>query len=243
MTDKVRVGVLLSGRGSNLQALVEYKRIADPAYDIVLVGSNEPGARGLVLARRFGLPIWAHSHKGIERAEFDRMVDAGLRVADVEVIALAGYMRLLSSEFVEAWRDRILNIHPSLLPLYKGLDTHRRALLAGDVQAGCSVHLVTEALDDGPVLAQAPVRILPRDDPDTLAARVLEAEHHLYPRALDDFCHNLLLTRRGALEFVRRLECEGSADDFFRLEEIIDLDLRVLRAVGTMTEFASIDSA
>jgi formyltetrahydrofolate-dependent phosphoribosylglycinamide formyltransferase len=200
MADTVRVAVLLSGRGSNLQALVEYKRVVAPAYEIVLVGSNVPEARGLVLARRFGLATWAHSHKGLERAEFDRMVDARLRAAKVEVIALAGYMRLLSPQFVQAWRDRILNIHPSLLPLYKGLDTHRRALLAGDVQAGCSVHLVTEALDDGPVLAQAPVRILPRDDPETLAARVLEAEHHLYPRALDDFCHNLLLTRHGALD-------------------------------------------
>jgi formyltetrahydrofolate-dependent phosphoribosylglycinamide formyltransferase len=192
MADKVRVGVLLSGRGSNLQALVDYTREFDPFYQIVLVGSNVPEARGLVLARRFGLRTWAQSHKGLERAAFDRLVDAQLREAGVEVIALAGYMRLLSPEFVASWRDRILNIHPSLLPLYKGLDTHRRALLAGDERAGCSVHLVTEALDDGPVLAQAPVRILPRDDPESLAARVLEAEHQLYPRALDDFCRNLL---------------------------------------------------
>jgi formyltetrahydrofolate-dependent phosphoribosylglycinamide formyltransferase len=200
MADKVRVGVLLSGRGSNLQALAEYKRAADPAYRIVLVGSNVPRARGLVLARRFGLRTWSLSHKGLERTEFDKMVDSQLRAADVEVIALAGYMRLLSPEFVQAWRDRILNIHPSLLPLYKGLDTHRRALLAGDQVAGCSVHVVTEALDDGPVLAQAPVRIQPRDDPETLASRVLEAEHYLYPRALDDFCRNLLLMREQAPE-------------------------------------------
>ncbi len=191
MADKVRVGVLLSGRGSNLQALAEYHRIADPAYEIVWVGSNVPEARGLVLARRFGLRTWAHSHKGMERADFDRLIDEQLRAHDVEVIALAGYMRLLSPQFIHAWEGRILNIHPSLLPLYKGLDTHRRALLAADEYAGCSVHIVTEELDDGPVLAQTPVRILPRDDPNSLAARVLEAEHQLYPATLDAFCRTL----------------------------------------------------
>ena len=194
-SDKVRVAVLLSGRGSNLQALADYKRRADPAYEIVLAASNVPEARGLVLARRFGIPIWSHSHKGLERADFDRMIDAELRRRDVELIALAGYMRLLSPEFVRAWAGRILNIHPSLLPLYKGLDTHRRALLAGDLEAGCSVHLVTEALDDGPVLAQARVKIMPRDDADSLAARVLEAEHELYPGALDAYCRTLLAER------------------------------------------------
>jgi phosphoribosylglycinamide formyltransferase 1 len=189
---KVRVAVLISGRGSNLQALAEYRRNADPAYDIVLVGSNVPDARGLVLARRFGIPTWARSHKGMERAEFDRLIDAELKRHDVEVIALAGYMRLLSPEFIRGWESRILNIHPSLLPLYKGLDTHRRALLAGDLFHGCSVHIVTEELDDGPVVAQAQIRILPRDDPETLAARVLEEEHKLYPAALDQFCRELL---------------------------------------------------
>lgn len=189
---KVRVAVLLSGRGSNLQALADYKRQADPAYEIVLAASNVPEARGLVLARRFGIPVWAHSHKGMDRAEFDRLIHAELRRHDVQVIALAGYMRLLSPAFIRAWRGRILNIHPSLLPLYKGLDTHRRALLAGELYHGCSVHLVTEALDDGPVLAQARIRILPRDDPESLAARVLAEEHKLYPVALDRFCRALL---------------------------------------------------
>lgn len=191
MAEKVRVGVLISGRGSNMQALAEYKRIADPAYEIVLVASNVPEARGLVLARRFGLKTWAHSHKGLERAEFDRLMDAELRRHDVEVIALAGYMRLLSAEFIEAWHGRILNIHPSLLPLYKGLDTHRRAIMGGEEYAGCSVHIVTEELDDGPVLARTPVKIRARDTPETLAARVLEEEHKLYPRALDAFCRTL----------------------------------------------------
>lgn len=191
MADKKRVAVLISGRGSNMEALAEYKRSADPAYEIVLVASNVPEARGLVVARRFGIETWAHSHKGMERAEFDRMMDEELRRHDVEVIALAGYMRLLSPEFIARWRGRILNIHPSLLPLYKGLDTHRRALVAGEQHAGCSVHVVTEDLDDGPVVAQAKVKILPRDTPESLAERVLAEEHKLYPAALDKFCREL----------------------------------------------------
>lgn len=188
MAERVRVGVLISGRGSNLLALAEHKR-RDPErpYDIVLVVSNVPEARGLVLARRLGIPTWSMSHKGMERREFDRKIDEVLREHDVELVALAGYMRLLSPEFVDKWEGRILNIHPSLLPLHKGLDTHRRAILAGDEFAGCSVHVVTSELDDGPVVAQHKVRILPRDDPDSLAARVLEAEHRLYPQALEDF--------------------------------------------------------
>ena len=197
MAERVRVAVLISGRGSNLEALAEHKRKADPYYEIAIVASNVPEARGLVLARRFGLPTWSHSHKGMDRAEFDRMVDAELRRRDVEVIALAGYMRLLSAEFIRAWDGRILNIHPSLLPQYKGLDTHRRALLAGEDYAGCSVHLVTEELDSGPVLARSRVRIEPRDDAETLAARVLAAEHELYPRALDEYCWTLLSERDG----------------------------------------------
>ncbi|MGE5721359.1 MAG: phosphoribosylglycinamide formyltransferase [Sphingomonadales bacterium] len=194
MADKVPVAVLISGRGSNLEALADYKRKADPSYEIVLVASNVPEARGLVLARRFGLPTWSLSHKGMERAEFDRLMDAELRRHGVQVIALAGYMRLLSPEFVRAWEGRILNIHPSLLPQYKGLDTHRRALLAGDEYAGCSVHVVTEELDGGPVIGHKRVRILPRDDPESLAARVLAEEHALYPEALDSFCRALLET-------------------------------------------------
>ena len=193
MAEKVRVGVLISGRGSNMQALAEYRRTNDPAYELVLVGSNVPEARGLVLARRFGIKTWAHSHKGMERAEFDRLIDAEMKRHDVEVIALAGYMRLLSPEFIQGWEGRILNIHPSLLPLYKGLDTHRRALMAGDEYAGCSVHIVTEELDDGPVIARAKVRIQARDDSESLAARVLEAEHELYPAALDQFCRRLII--------------------------------------------------
>ena len=185
---RVRVGVLLSGRGTNLAALSEYRRRQPRSYDLVLAASNVPEARGLVVARALGIPAWAQSHKGIDRAAFDALVDAELRRRDVEVVALAGYMRLLSPEFIRAWEGRILNIHPSLLPLYKGLDTHARALASGDMWAGCSVHLVTEALDDGPVLAQARLRIRERDTAETLAARVLEEEHKLYPQTLDEFC-------------------------------------------------------
>ena len=192
MAEPVRVAVLISGRGSNMLALSEHKR-RDPgrSYRIVLVASNVPAARGLVLARRLGLKTWSKSHEGMAREEFDAMLDAVLRDHDVELIALAGYMRLLSDGFVGKWEGRILNIHPSLLPLHKGLDTHRRALVAGDEHAGCSVHLVTSELDSGPVIAQAKVKIRPRDDPDSLAARVLEEEHGLYPIALEEYARAL----------------------------------------------------
>ena len=192
MPDPVRVAVLISGRGSNMRALAEYKRRdPDRAYRIVLVASNVPEARGLVLAKRFGFKTWAMSHQGMERREFDMKLDEALRAQEVELIALAGYMRLLSPEFVEAWEGRILNVHPSLLPLHKGLDTHRRAILSGDEYGGCSVHVVTSDLDSGPVIAQQKVRILPRDDSDSLAARVLDAEHALYPAALEAYAHAL----------------------------------------------------
>jgi formyltetrahydrofolate-dependent phosphoribosylglycinamide formyltransferase len=185
--DRVRVAVLISGRGSNMVALAEYKRRQERNYDIVLVASNVPEARGLVAARRLALPVWVQSHQGMERAAFDRLLDSELRRRDVELVALAGYMRLLSPEFIRDWEGRIVNIHPSLLPLHKGLDTHNRALAAGDAWTGCSVHLVTEELDDGPVLAQAKVRVRTKDDAQSLATRVLAEEHKLYPPALDQY--------------------------------------------------------
>jgi phosphoribosylglycinamide formyltransferase-1 len=197
MAERARVGVLLSGRGTNMIALSEYKRREPRWYDIVLVASNVPEARGLVAANRLGIPTWAKSHKGLTREEFDRLLDAELRRHCCDIVALAGYMRLLSAEFIHAWEGRILNIHPALLPLYKGLDTHGRALAAGETWAGCSVHLVTEALDDGPVLAQAKVRIRERDTPETLAERVLAEEHKLYPEALDAFAAELVTAREA----------------------------------------------
>jgi phosphoribosylglycinamide formyltransferase-1 len=189
--ERVRVAVLISGRGTNMIALSEYKRREERAYDIVLVASNVPEARGLVGAKRLAIPTWAQSHQGMERAEFDRLLDSELRRRGVELIALAGYMRLLSPEFIRAWDKRILNIHPSLLPLYRGLDTHERALQAGDTWTGCTVHLVTEELDDGPILAQSRIRIRARDDSASLAARVLEEEHKLYPPTLDAYAADL----------------------------------------------------
>ena len=172
-------------------ALSEYKRREARSYDLALVASNVPEARGLVVARRLGIPIWSQSHKGLEREEYDHLLDLALREHDVEVVALAGYMRLLSAEFIGKWQGRILNIHPSLLPAYKGLDTHRRALEAGEVWVGCSVHLVTDELDGGPVLAQAKVRVRERETAEMLAARVLKEEHRLYPETLDKFCARL----------------------------------------------------
>lgn len=187
MMAKAKVAVLISGRGSNMAALLYAAKAADCPYEIVLVAANDPDAAGLTLAAAEGIPTFAHSHKGLKRAEFDQIIDAQLRRAGAHFVALAGYMRLLSPEFVAGWDNRMLNIHPSLLPLYKGLDTHQRAIDAGDSHAGCSVHVVTAELDDGPVLAQTPVAILPDDTPDSLAARILIAEHQLYSRTLAEF--------------------------------------------------------
>jgi formyltetrahydrofolate-dependent phosphoribosylglycinamide formyltransferase len=196
MGEKVRVAVLISGRGTNMLALSEHKRRdPDRPYEIVLAASNVPEARGLVLARRLGIPVWAKSHEGMAREEFDRLLDAELRARGVEIVALAGYMRLLSTEFVMAWEGRILNIHPSLLPAHKGVDTHRRAIEAGDVFAGCSVHVVTPELDDGPILARAQVRIRPQETPEKLAERVLAEEHRIYPQALEDYCRRIVEAR------------------------------------------------
>lgn len=168
-----------------MQALAQ---AADAPYEIALVASDKPAAPGLAWAATHGIPTIAHSPKGIPKPEYESYIDAALRAADVEIIALAGYMRLLSDDFVTRWRGNILNIHPSLLPKYKGLDTHARAIAAGDSHAGCTVHLVTEELDGGAILGQTQVPILPGDTPHTLATRVLTAEHRLYPRILADFC-------------------------------------------------------
>ncbi len=184
---RARVAVLISGRGSNMAALVYAAKQADCPFEIVLVASNNPEAAGLQLAEAEGIPTFAHSHKGMKRADYDRLIDAAIRRAGATHVALAGYMRLLSPEFVEGWQGRMLNIHPSLLPRYKGLDTHQRALDAGDRVAGCSVHVVTAELDDGPVLGQTEVAILDGDTAQTLADRILIAEHQLYGRVLAAF--------------------------------------------------------
>ncbi len=184
MAERARVAVLVSGGGTNMAALLYASRAADCPYEIVLVGSNNPDAGGLKLAAAEGIATYALPHKGMTRAAHDAAMHDAVVKADAHYIALAGYMRILTPEFVGKWEGRMLNIHPSLLPLYKGLHTHDRALEAGDSHGGCSVHLVTADLDDGPVLGQTRVAILPGDDADSLAARVLIAEHQLYSRVL-----------------------------------------------------------
>ncbi len=181
---KVRVAVLISGTGSNMAALVYASRQADCPYEIVLVASNNPDASGLALANGEGISTFACSHKGLSREDHDAVIEREILASGATHIVLAGYMRILSPGFVARWAGRMLNIHPSLLPKYKGLHTHERALEAGDSHGGCSVHLVTAALDDGEVLGQTEVAVLPADTCETLAARVLIAEHQLYPRVL-----------------------------------------------------------
>ena len=187
MAEKARVAILISGRGSNMAALVYAAKLPDCPYEVALVASNNPEAAGLKFAKAEGIATFSLSHKGMKRAEFDAVIDQALRDAKADFVALAGYMRLLSDSFVARWAGRMLNIHPSLLPKYKGLDTHQRAIDAGDTVAGCSVHVVTPELDDGPVLDRIEVAILPDDTAETLADRMLIAEHQLYPRTLAQF--------------------------------------------------------
>jgi formyltetrahydrofolate-dependent phosphoribosylglycinamide formyltransferase len=186
MTDRAKVAVLISGRGSNMTALIEAAKAPDCPYAVVLVLSNKPDAEGLTLATAAGVPTLAIDHRpfGADREAHERALDAALREAGAEYVALAGYMRVLTPFLVEAWAGRMINIHPSLLPKYPGLDTHRRAIEAGDTEAGCSVHLVTAGVDEGPILDQARVPVLSGDTPEGLADRVLAAEHALYPAAL-----------------------------------------------------------
>lgn len=184
MTPKTRVGVLISGRGSNMAALVYASRTPDCPYEVVLVASNVLDAPGLQLAAAEGISVFARDHRGVKRADFDALIDAELVRHGVEIVALAGYMRLLSDAFVAKWSGRCLNIHPSLLPKHKGLDVHEAVLAAGEAETGCTVHLVTADLDDGPVLGQVKVAVMPGDTPESLAARVHLAEHQLYPRVL-----------------------------------------------------------
>jgi len=185
-----RVAVLISGAGSNMAALIDAGRAPGSSYEVVLVVSNRPDAGGLAIAEAKGVRAVAVDHRpfGPDREAHERAVHALLTEADVEVVALAGYMRLLTPWLVTAWQGRMLNIHPSLLPLYPGLDTHARAIEAGDAEAGCTVHIVTEGVDEGPILGQARVPVLADDTPASLAERVRVAEHALYPSVLQAFC-------------------------------------------------------
>ena len=184
MTRK-RVAVLISGRGSNLQALIDAAAAPDYPAEIVRVISNRPDAPGLARAGRAGIPARVIDHRRFKvRPAFEAALDAALREDQVDLVCHAGFMRILTAGFVDAWRDRCLNIHPSLLPAFPGLDTHGRALAAGVRIHGCTVHVVRADVDAGPIVAQAAVPVLPGDDEATLAARVLAAEHRLYPAAL-----------------------------------------------------------
>jgi phosphoribosylglycinamide formyltransferase-1 len=180
-----RVAVLISGRGSNMSALVEAASAKDYPAEIMLVVSNRPGAPGVSRAEQAGIrTVVVDDAQFEDRAAFEHALDARLNEAGIELVCLAGFMRVLSPQFVDRWRGRMINIHPSLLPAFPGLNTHASALLAGAREHGCTVHFVTAEVDRGPVIAQAEVPVLPGDSPATLAARVLSAEHRLYPRAL-----------------------------------------------------------
>ena len=187
---KKRVAVLISGRGSNLQALLDAKQ---DAYEIALVVSNVPDAVGLERARAAGVEAIALDHKpyGKNREAFERDLDALLVERNIEIVALAGFMRVLTPFFVRNWTGRLVNIHPSLLPKYPGIDTHARALEAGEKEHGCTVHLVVEEVDSGEILGQAKMPIEPDDTPETLAARILTLEHDLYPRCLAELARAL----------------------------------------------------
>ena len=192
MTPRVRTAVLISGRGSNMGALIEAARSPHFSAEIGLVLSDDPAAAGLSLARDMGVPAEAIDFRAYTgKPAFEAALGARLTSASIEIVCLAGFMRVLSPAFVERWRERMLNIHPSLLPNLRGLNTHERALAQGLIEHGCTVHLVTVELDAGPILAQARVPVLPGDDAHALAARVLEEEHRIYPQALDELARSM----------------------------------------------------
>ena len=190
---RLKLAILISGRGSNMEALVRAAKSPDYPAEPVLILSNRPDAAGLAFAEAAGIRALAIDHKiyGKDREAFERDLDAGLRAAGIEIIALAGFMRVLTNWFVSRWEGRMVNIHPSLLPKYKGLNTHQRAIDAGDSEAGCTVHWVSAGVDEGEIIAQARVQIHPGDTADTLAARTLPAEHKLYPEALKIACKTI----------------------------------------------------
>lgn len=185
MTRRGRVGVLISGRGSNLQALIDASRARDYPATIACVVSNVAAVDGLRRAEHAGIATHVLPHTGYDsRESFDDAIDEVLRSSKVELVCLAGFMRVLSDKFVQKWRGRLVNVHPSLLPAFKGLNVHRRVIESGARISGCSVHFVVPELDSGPIIAQAAVPVWPGDSPDTLASRTLAAEHKLYPLAL-----------------------------------------------------------
>lgn len=194
---KLRLAVLISGRGSNMSSILDAAR--DPTFPAspILVLSNRPNAKGLETAQAAGIETASIDHKpfGKDREAFERQMNAALVAAKIEIVALAGFMRILTPWFVEQWAGRMINIHPSLLPKYRGLNTHQRAIEAGDTEAGCSVHWVNPDVDTGEIIAQATVPILSGDTPDSLAARILPEEHKLYPHALALACKQIMQHR------------------------------------------------
>ncbi len=201
-----RVAVLISGRGSNLQALIDAAQKPDYPAEIVRVISNVPDAGGLARAKAAGIATEVVNHRDYKgREPFEAELTARLKTAGADLICLAGFMRLLTASFVTTWHDRILNIHPSLLPSFPGLDTHARALASGVRFTGCTVHFVRAEMDNGPIIVQAAVPVLSGDDEDRLAARVLEAEHRAYPLAL-----SLVATGRARVTG-ERVEIDGAA--------------------------------
>jgi len=185
MVNARRTAILISGRGSNMTSLIAAARAPTYPASIALVIANRPDAAGLARAEAEGIPTKLIDHRRFgSREAFDAELDNTLKKAGIELVACAGFMRVMTGDLVEAWRDRLINIHPSLLPSYKGLHTHERALADGVRIHGCTVHFVRHDVDAGPVIAQAAVPVIPGDTPETLAARVLEAEHQIYPLAL-----------------------------------------------------------
>lgn len=203
MTARKRVGILISGSGSNMMALVQSMQAQEHPAMPVLVLSNRPDAGGLAKAAAAGVPTAVVDHRpfGKDRAAFDAALADTLASHDVELVALAGFMRIMTDGFVNAWEGRMLNIHPSILPLFKGLDTHQRALDAGMAVHGCTAHEVTPDLDSGRILGQAVVPVQAGDTPDTLAARVLEQEHRLYPAVLKAFAEDPDRCRSNPIAF------------------------------------------
>lgn len=190
---KIRLVVLISGRGSNLQAILDLAVSGELPVEVAAVVSNRPGVHGLERARQAGVPALELDHKNFaDRPEFEAALIETIDHRHPDLVVLAGFMRVLTAGFTEHYRGRLLNIHPSLLPKFRGLHTHERAIAAGETEHGASIHFVTAELDGGPVIVQARVPVLPGDDPDALAARVLEQEHRLYPLAIRWFAEGRL---------------------------------------------------
>ncbi|MBM6580138.1 phosphoribosylglycinamide formyltransferase [Microvirga sp. BT689] len=206
-----RVAILISGRGSNMASLIEAARAPDFPAEIALVLSNRPDAAGLERAKAAGIAALAIDHKAFpDRESFDRALDAALGEHDIAFICLAGFMRVLTDGFVERWSGRMINIHPSLLPLYRGTQTHRRALEDGVLVHGCTVHFVVPELDAGPIISQAAVPVVPGDTQESLAARVVVQEHRLYPQALRMICDGTARLENGRVVFSRRWDASGA---------------------------------